>query len=104
MKNNWMILKFSSNNHILLNNCNFSGMIQPEFIVESLSNPDPEGFWDRYLISCPQERLCRSFELRPLPHDTVSFYALFNVIRQQHMAPVVYYLSKNAVDLFNDYR
>lgn len=85
---------------------NYSGFIQPKFLVEMLAREDHEGFSDRLMIACPAELLVPFKELQvPMPLDIVDLHDVFKSVRSLHSDSddgLVYTFDDDALELFGE--
>ena len=82
---------------------NYTGFIQPKFLVEMLQRDDQDGFNDRLMVVCPAEVLVPFKELQvPMPEDAVDLYTVFKGIRSVHAQEEVlrYRFSDEAQEAF----
>ena len=60
---------------------NYTGFIQPKFLIDMLSRDDHDGFYDRIMVCCPSELVVPFKELQvPLPDNIITFYDVFKTI------------------------
>ena len=64
---------------------NYTGFIQPKFLIEMLQRDDHDGFYDRLLVVCPEELVVPFKDLQvPMPDNMVKFFDVFKSIRDTH--------------------
>ena len=64
---------------------NYTGLIQPKFLIDMLSRDDHDGFYDRIMVCCPGELVVPFKELQvPLLDNIITFYDVFKTIRDLH--------------------
>ena len=64
---------------------NYTGFIQPKFLIDMLSRDDHDGFYDRIMVCCPSELVVSFKELQvPLLDNVITFYDVFKTIRDLH--------------------
>ncbi len=83
---------------------NYTGFIQPKFLVEMLQREDQDGFYDRLMVACPPEIVVPFGDLQvPMPMDIVQLYEVFKYVRQLHVTNedvIVYTFSQEAIETF----
>ena len=80
---------------------NYTGFIQPKFLIDMLSRDDHDGFYDRIMVCCPSELVVPFKELQvPLPDNIITFYDVFKTIRDLHQTgdTITYKFTNEALD------
>lgn len=83
---------------------NYTGFIQPKFLIEMLNWDDSDGFYDLLMVVCQKEILVTFNDLQiPMPDGTIDLYDVFKALRNLHVDNedvITYTFGKDAIERF----